>query len=81
MATAVGLPRDEALAQLNQARQEIKEVDMMLEQSQLEVNRLSQRNAQTTSALQRVHMNFDSVPRTISALLTIQPWIASSDFS
>jgi len=55
--------RDEALAQLNQVRQEIKEVDMMLEQSQLEVNRLSQRNAQTTGALQRIQMNFDSVPR------------------
>jgi two-component system sensor histidine kinase DegS len=36
----------------------------MLEQSQLEVNKLAQRNAQITTHLQQVHAQFDALPRT-----------------
>jgi two-component system sensor histidine kinase DegS len=43
--------------------QELHEIEMLLEQSQLEVNRLTQRNATATGNLQRVHMQFDSLPR------------------
>lgn len=43
--------------------QELSEIEMLLEQSQLEVNRLTQRNATATGNLQRVHMQFDSLPR------------------
>jgi two-component system sensor histidine kinase DegS len=43
--------------------QELREIDMLLEQSELEVNRLTQRNASATGNLQRIHMQFDSLPR------------------
>ena len=46
-----------------QTRRELKEISMMLEQSELEVNKLAQRNATATSKLQQVHGYFDSAPR------------------
>lgn len=49
--------------ELDQVQQEITEIDMMLEQSQLEVNKLTQRNASVTTHLQQVQAQFDSMPR------------------
>jgi len=48
---------------LEQARREMKEIDLMLEQSTLEVNKLTQRNASITAHLQQVQGQFDSLPR------------------
>lgn len=45
------------------AMQELQEIEMLLEQSQVEVGRLTQRNATATGNLQRIHMQFDSLPR------------------
>ncbi len=50
-------------AALDQARREMKEIDLMLEQSQLEVNKLTQRNASINAHLQQVQGQFDSLPR------------------
>lgn len=49
--------------QLDTTQQELQEIEMLLEQSQLEVNRLTQRNATATGNLQRIHMHFDTLPR------------------
>jgi two-component system sensor histidine kinase DegS len=48
---------------LEQASQELKEVNMMLEQSRVEVSRLASRNASATAHLQQVYAQFDSLPR------------------
>jgi len=53
----------EITEQLDQSRKELKEIALLLEQSQLEVNKLTQRNATATGQLQRIHMQFDSLPR------------------
>lgn len=55
--------RDEVRAEIDQFRREIKEVALMLEQSQLEVNKLAQRNASINSHLQQIQLQFDSLPR------------------
>jgi two-component system sensor histidine kinase DegS len=44
-------------------KKELKEISLMIEQSQLEVNKLTQRNASITVHLQQVQSNFDGVPR------------------
>jgi two-component system sensor histidine kinase DegS len=49
--------------QLVQARKELKEINLMLEQSQVEIGRLTQRNASATGELQRVQLQFDTMPR------------------
>jgi two-component system sensor histidine kinase DegS len=48
---------------LDQYRRELKEIALMLEQSQLEVKKLTQRNASITAHLQQVQSQFDSLPR------------------
>lgn len=48
---------------LEQAKREMTEIDMMLEQSQVEVNKLTQRNASISAHLQQVQGQFDSLPR------------------
>lgn len=48
---------------LDQANREMTEIDMMLEQSQLEVNKLTQRNGSISAHLQQVQGQFDSLPR------------------
>jgi two-component system sensor histidine kinase DegS len=57
------LLREEIIEKLDQARKELNEITLMLEQSQLEVSKLTQRNTTTTSLLQRNEMHFDSLPR------------------
>ena len=48
---------------LDQARREMKEIDLMLEQSTLEVSKLTQRNASISAHLQQVQGQFESLPR------------------
>jgi two-component system sensor histidine kinase DegS len=55
--------QDEIRAEIEQLRRERREIALMLEQSQLEVNKLAQRNASITSHLQQVHAQFESIPR------------------
>lgn len=49
--------------ELELLRNEIKEISLMLAQSQVEVNRLAQRNAMVNSQLQQIKTNFESMPR------------------
>jgi two-component system, NarL family, sensor histidine kinase DegS len=60
-----GIPLKEALrSQLEQAALELREVNLMVEQSELEVKRLVQRNTAVTSNLHQVYAQFESLPRT-----------------
>ena len=49
--------------QMDRSRQQLREIDMLLNQSQVEVNKLAQRNAAITNHLQQVQAQFDSIPR------------------
>ena len=55
--------RAELAEQLDQTRNELREINLMLEQSQVEIGRLTQRNASATGELQRVQLQFDTMPR------------------
>lgn len=55
--------REEVQDQLERSRQEIKEIALMLEQSELELNKLAQRNATITAQLNQVYEQFDTIPR------------------
>ena len=55
--------QEEIASQLAQSRQEDKEIVMLHEQSELEVNKLTQRNATATANLQRVQTQFERIPR------------------
>jgi two-component system sensor histidine kinase DegS len=55
--------KEQIQTELEQYRRELKEVVLMLEQSQLEVNKLAQRNASITAHLQQTQAQFDSLPR------------------
>ncbi|MFL7890884.1 MAG: histidine kinase, partial [Anaerolineales bacterium] len=55
--------QEEIASQLAQSRQEYKEIVMLHEQSELEVNKLTQRNATATANLQRVQTQFERIPR------------------
>ncbi len=50
--------------ELEQSRRALNEVNLMLEQSQAELSKLTQRNTVVTSHLQMVQSQFDSMPRT-----------------
>ncbi len=54
---------EELRQDIEQKHRELQEISMLAEQSQLEVNKLAQRNATATSKLQQVHGYFDSAPR------------------
>jgi two-component system sensor histidine kinase DegS len=60
-------PWDEFLkaieTEYEQTSRSMKEVSLMLEQSQIELNKLNQRNASITSHLQQVQAQFDTIPR------------------
>jgi len=49
--------------QIEETKRKLKEIGMMLEQSQLEVNKLAQRNTSVTAHLQQVQAQFESLPR------------------
>jgi two-component system sensor histidine kinase DegS len=55
--------KEQIQTELEQYRRELKEVVLMLEQSQLEVSKLAQRNASITAHLQQTQSQFDSLPR------------------
>lgn len=50
-------------SELEQTRKALKEISMMLEQSQTEMAKLTQRSAAITGHLQQVQAQFDSMPR------------------
>lgn len=50
-------------AELEQSRRELKEIALLLEQSQVEVNKLAQRNASISAHLQQVQSQFETLPR------------------
>jgi two-component system sensor histidine kinase DegS len=60
-------PIDEFLemtrTELNQVRNQAKEIGLLVEQSQGEVDKLVQRNAAITAQLHQIQSNFDTVPR------------------
>ncbi len=49
--------------ELESLRRELKELNMMIDQSQLEVNKWTQRNTTINTQLQLVQNQFDSIPR------------------
>ena len=49
--------------EIEKTKRELVEIDLMLEQSQMEVNRLAQRNAAVTARLQQIQGHYDSIPR------------------
>jgi two-component system sensor histidine kinase DegS len=55
--------KEQIQAELDQSRRELKEIALMLEQSQLEVNKLAQRNASITAHMQQMQSQFDTLPR------------------
>ena len=54
---------EELRQDVEQKQRELQEISMLVEQSQLEVNKLAQRNATANSKLQQIHGYFDSAPR------------------
>jgi two-component system sensor histidine kinase DegS len=44
-------------------QREVKEINLMIEQSQVEVTKLTQRNASSTMQIQQMHSQFDNLPR------------------
>ena len=55
--------RQEVVSGLEQSRQALNEVTLMLDQSQSELAKLTQRNATITGHLQQVQSQFESIPR------------------
>jgi two-component system sensor histidine kinase DegS len=55
--------KEQIQTELDQSRRELKEIALMLEQSQLEVNKLAQRNASITAHMQQMQSQFDTLPR------------------
>ena len=55
----LGVAREE----LEQVRREHREIGMLVEQSQGEVEKLAQRNASIAATLKQIESNFDTVPR------------------
>jgi two-component system sensor histidine kinase DegS len=53
----------EMQTEADQSRRALKEINLMLEQSQLEMNKLAQRNTAITVHLQQVQAQIDSLPR------------------
>jgi len=55
--------RAEASAELDQINHSLSEIELLLDQSQVEVNKLAQRNASITARLQQVQSNLDSASK------------------
>ena len=55
--------KNEVKDDYEQAQRELKEIELMMEHSQLEVSKLTQRNASITAHLQQIQGQFDSLPR------------------
>lgn len=57
------LMQEKISEQLETTKQSFKEITMLSEQSELEVNKLTQRNATATANLQKVQSQFERIPR------------------
>jgi len=55
--------KSELEKELEHAKREINEISLMIEQSQVDVNKLTQRNATVSTRLKQMFGHFDSVPR------------------
>ena len=53
--------RDECRIELEQSRRELREISLMIEQSQLELSKLQQRNASISAHLQQVQSQFETL--------------------
>jgi two-component system sensor histidine kinase DegS len=62
---AAGSPTilDEIRAEHEQAQRELKEIDLLIQQTSTEVDKLAQRNAQATNKVKQMEINLDTVPR------------------
>jgi predicted nucleic acid-binding Zn-ribbon protein len=63
--------KQSVIEELDQSRRELKEIALMLEQSQLEVNKLAQRNASITAHLQQVQAQLAACREQTSAGLRL----------
>ncbi len=54
---------DDISTKYEQTEKELKEIDMLIQQSAAEVERLAQRNAQVTNYVQQLQTNFETIPR------------------
>ena len=54
---------DELKAEYEQTQRELKEIDLLIQQTGGEVDRLAQRNAQAASRVKQIEINIDTVPR------------------
>jgi two-component system sensor histidine kinase DegS len=54
---------EETHSELDQLRSELKEIGLLVEQSEGEVDKLAQRNASITAHLHQIQSHFDTVPR------------------
>ncbi len=55
--------KNEIQEEYEQAKRELAEIELMLEHSQLEVSKITQRNASISAHLQQVQSQFDGLPR------------------
>jgi two-component system sensor histidine kinase DegS len=55
--------REQIQTEIDQTRRELREIALMLEQSQLEVTKLAQRNASITAHLQQIQAQFEALSR------------------
>ena len=70
--------KEQIQTELEQYRRELKEVVLMLEQSQLEVNKLAQRNASITAHLQQTQVSGMRSPSSSALRITNWPGLALS---
>ena len=54
---------EDARGELEQAQKELKEIDVLIQQTSAEVERLAQRNAQAAGHLKQLEVALDTVPR------------------
>ena len=54
---------EDSRKEFDQTQKELKEIDLLIQQSSGEVDRLARRNAQITNRLRQIEANFDTVPR------------------
>jgi two-component system sensor histidine kinase DegS len=55
--------RKDTTVEIEQSQRALREIQLMLEQSQVELSKLTQRNASITAHLQQIQDQFDSIPR------------------
>ena len=55
--------KDECRSELDQSRRELKEIGLMIEQSQLEVTKLQQRHTSISAHLQQIQSQFETMTK------------------